>query len=142
MRVTASADAWAAISAHIAAEWPREACGLLVGRVGADGAIEVAAAEAVANLSESDDAFELDPAARIALQRRLREAGEGLAVVGHYHSHPFGAAHPSARDLARAEEAGLVWLIVSAGPEGARGVGAYVSRPGSKLAPVALAIRS
>ena len=140
-RVTVSAAAWTAILDHAAAEWPREACGLLIGRTDATGEAVVAAADEAANLSEADDAFEIDPVARIDLQRRLRAAGEGRAVIGHYHSHPFGEAHPSARDLARAEEDGLVWLIVSAGPEGARGVGAYVAEPGPVLHPVALSIR-
>lgn len=139
-RVTVCADAWAAIRAHAAIDWPREVCGLLVGRPGEHGGLRVTSVEAVANLAATDDAFELDPVARIALQRRLRDAGEGLAVVGHYHSHPFGEPRPSARDLARAEEAGLVWLIVSAGPDGAREVGAFVAADGPALVPVALAI--
>lgn len=141
-RVTASADAWAAILSHAAAEWPREACGLLVGQVMAEtGEAVVETVEAVANLSTADDTFELDPVARIALQRRLREAGEARAVIGHYHSHPFGEPHPSERDLARAGESGLIWLIVSSGPEGVRGVGAYVSVAGPALRPLALFIR-
>lgn len=139
-RVTASAAAWAAVLGHAAAEWPREACGLLVGRMMETGEAVVETVEAVANLSKADDAFELDPVARIALQRRLREAGEGRAVIGHYHSHPFGESHPSVRDLARADESGLIWLIVSSGPEGVRGVGAYVSVAGPALRPLALFI--
>ncbi len=139
-RITVSARAWAAIRGHAAADWPREVCGLLVGRQDGNGGVRVTSVEAVTNLATTDDAFELDPAARIALQRRLRDVGEGFAVVGHYHSHPFGEARPSARDLARAEEAGLVWLIVSVGPEGARDVGAFVAAPGPVLVPAALAI--
>ena len=139
-RVAASTSAWGAILDHSAGEWPREACGLLIGNLNAEGVAVVVAAEPVANLSEADDAFELDPVARIAIQRRLREAGEGCSVLGHYHSHPFGEAHPSPRDLARADEAGLVWLVVSVGPEGARGVGAYVAVEGPALRPLALSI--
>lgn len=141
-RVIVTAGAWAAIRAHAATDWPREACGLLVGSFGKDDDARVSSIEAVANLASTDDAFEVDPAVRIALQRRLREAGEGLRVIGHYHSHPFGEAHPSARDRACAEEAGLVWLIVSAGPDGAREIGAYVAASGPALVPVALSIRA
>ena len=41
-----SAAAWAELLAHTAAEWPREACGLLVGRIDADGNVRIAASEA------------------------------------------------------------------------------------------------
>lgn len=140
-RVTCSARAWAAILAHAAVEWPREACGLLVGRrVDATEAL-VEWAEAATNLAEGVDAFELDPALRLRLQRELREAGGGRAVLGHYHSHPFGAAEPSARDSAHAEETGLIWLIVSSGPDGAHAVGAYLSTVDSGLTPLALFVQ-
>ena len=48
---------------------------------------------------------------RLTLQRGLR--GSGQAVVGLYHSHPDGAAQPSASDLAEAWEPELVWIIVA-----------------------------
>lgn len=138
-RVICRPPARAAIAAHAAAAWPREACGLLVGRALADGAIEIVRAEAAANLAADADAFELDPAARLALQRVLRAAGEGLAIVGHYHSHPDAPARPSARDRARAEETGLIWLIAAATREGCADLGAFVAAPGPELLPLPLA---
>jgi proteasome lid subunit RPN8/RPN11 len=93
-----------------AAARPREACGLLVGRATADG-VTVTGLAPSRNLAAEDDAFEIDTALQLALQRRLRGSGEG--VVGVWHSHPAGAPVPSARDAEGAWEAGLAWLITS-----------------------------
>lgn len=134
-RVICRPAARAAISAHAAAAWPREACGLLVGRACGD-AVEVVRAEPAPNLASAPDAFELDPAARLTLQRTLREAGEGLAIVGHYHSHPDAPAEPSARDRARAGEAGLIWLIAAVADGKTVTLAAYRAVPGPALAPL------
>jgi proteasome lid subunit RPN8/RPN11 len=93
-----------------AAALPREACGLLVGRAGAGGVVVTGLAPS-RNLAEAEDAFEIDTAMQLALQRRLRGTGE--AVVGVWHSHPSCAPVPSARDAEGAWEAGLAWLITS-----------------------------
>lgn len=58
------------------------------------------------------DSFEIDPAALIAAHRAARSGGP--APIGHYHSHPRGPAHPSARDAAMAEP-GSYWLIAGEG---------------------------
>ncbi|MCE2481614.1 MAG: M67 family metallopeptidase [Alphaproteobacteria bacterium] len=101
-----------AIVAAAEASYPDEACGLLVGRWSAAGHCRLHRAVASANLAPDPSvAFEIDPALRLDLQRRLR--GGGQRVVGLYHSHPDGPARPSARDLARAWEPGLLWLILS-----------------------------
>ena len=101
-----------AIVAAAEASYPEEACGLLVGRwLGAD-RCRVRRAVASANLApEPATAFEIDPALRLDLQRRLR--GGPDRVVGLYHSHPERPAQPSARDLERAWEPEQVWLITS-----------------------------
>jgi proteasome lid subunit RPN8/RPN11 len=57
--------------------------------------------------------FEIDPATLLATHRDAR--GLGLAVIGHWHSHPNGRLEPSARDAARATENGQIWLIIAAG---------------------------
>lgn len=101
-----------AIVAAAEASYPDEACGLLVGRWSAAGHCRLRRAVPSANLAPDPSvAFEIDPALRLDLQRRLR--GGGQRVVGLYHSHPDGPARPSARDLARAWEPGLLWLILS-----------------------------
>lgn len=100
----------AVISASEAA-YPEEACGLLVGRADGGG-WRIAAAHPGANLAASPrTAFEVDPGLRLALHKALRGAADD--VVGVYHSHADSRAQPSARDLERAFEPDLTWLIVS-----------------------------
>jgi len=86
---------------------PLECCGLLIGD--ADNIWKAAAVPNIA--SNPERAFEVDPAAHIAVQRQARK--EGLKIVGHYHSHPGGRPDPSAVDAARAEVDGTLWLILT-----------------------------
>ncbi len=89
------------------AAYPEEACGLLVGN-----GWRIGAAHPSANLAaDPRTAFEVDPGLRLKLHKALR--GADKAVVGVYHSHPDSPAQPSARDLERAWEPDLTWLITS-----------------------------
>jgi proteasome lid subunit RPN8/RPN11 len=98
----------AALPRLATAALPREACGLLTGR--REGAVLVLDGLAPSrNLADGEDAFELDTALHLRLQRTTR------AVAAIWHSHPGGGATPSARDAAGAWDAGLVWLITAAG---------------------------
>jgi len=108
--ITLSAADWRGIAAAAEAAFPGEGCGLLAGH-GAT-AVQITRVVPAANLcaGERNDRFELDPRARLVLQRTLRGTTERL--VGHWHSHPNGHAEPSAEDVARAEEPDLIWLIV------------------------------
>jgi desampylase len=100
-------DVRAEIIAHARREAPNECCGLLIG---IDGAID--ASIAVRNVDDHPRRrFTVDPAAHIAVNRRLRNSGR--AVVGCYHSHPASPARPSPSDVAEASYDGFVWLIVS-----------------------------
>lgn len=56
-------------------------------------------------------AFFLEPAVHLRASREAR--GQGLSILGHYHSHPSGSATPSALDAAAAQEQGLLWLILA-----------------------------
>ncbi len=89
-----------------AAALPREACGLLIGRKDGD-ALVIDGLAPSRNLAADEDAFELDTALHLRLQRLTR------AVAGVWHSHPGGRAIPSARDAAGAWDAALVWLITA-----------------------------
>ena len=94
--------------------WPEEGCGLLVGRREQDGAVRITDVSEAANVAPREarrSRFEVDPAARFRLLRALR--GSDGALVGHWHSHPKGAAVPSAYDASQAFEPDLVWLIIS-----------------------------
>lgn len=122
------------VRAEARAAHPAECCGLLVGQgapLSPEGA-RVGEVVPARNLEAArrEDRFEIDPALRLAVMRRLglmegdgaaraRAAIQGPRVLGHYHSHPGGRAEPSEVDRRRADEAGLVWLIV--GADGALG---------------------
>jgi proteasome lid subunit RPN8/RPN11 len=110
--------------------YPLECCGLLVGydeQAEGDGVIgkRVSRILPTQNCATTPQhAFEIDPAAHIALLRSLREQawdGQGRheQLLGHYHSHPDAAAIPSARDRAQAMETGAVWVIVATSAVGA-----------------------
>ena len=94
------------------AGYPSEVCGLLVGGWESGNRCQVRQVVPSENVA-ADPAlsFEIDPALRLDLQRRLRAGHD--RVVGLYHSHPDQSAQPSERDLAGAWEADLVWLVVS-----------------------------
>ena len=94
------------------AAYPKECCGLLVGRDGDGDGLEVREIHPSANLAPGGhDRFEVDPGLRFDLQRRLR--GGPDRVIGLYHSQPDHPARPSRTDLKEAWEPELVWLIVA-----------------------------
>lgn len=88
-----------------------ERCGLLLGRGG-----EITGSIAAANVHPDPTRhFELDPAVLLSAERSARDAGEaGTQLLGHYHSHPVGAAVPSATDAAMAAADGRLWMIINA----------------------------
>jgi len=95
---------------HAKANYPHEACGLLVGRGSADRFIPME------NALGSSTAYEMDPAQLITTFRDLRGGGEELVAI--YHSHPRGPARPSKKDIERAYYPEAAHLIVSlADPE-------------------------
>ncbi|MFQ5348266.1 MAG: M67 family metallopeptidase, partial [Rhodothalassiaceae bacterium] len=85
---------------------------LLVGRRQAR-VVTILEAVETANLAAAGapDRFEIDPRVHLRLQRDLR--GSDRQIVGLFHSHPQGAAQPSAIDRAEAAYAGWVWLITA-----------------------------
>ncbi len=80
------------------ADYPHEACGLLVGREegGRAQAMRVTAARNL-NRDRPRDRYLLDPEDFLAADRSAR--ADGLDVVGFWHSHPDHPASPSATDL-------------------------------------------
>ena len=85
-----------------------EVCGLLLGAAGRIDAILPAANVA----ADPATAFEVDPRVLLAAHRASRQGGP--AILGCFHSHPTGAATPSATDAAAAMPVQL-WLILAAG---------------------------
>ncbi|MET0621679.1 MAG: M67 family metallopeptidase [Pyrinomonadaceae bacterium] len=90
------------IERHAEREYPRECCGLLIGRILEDGRTrEVRATYPVANIfseeAERHHRMAIEPLEYARAERR--HAAEGLGVVGNYHSHPEHPAVPSQYDL-------------------------------------------
>ncbi len=95
------------------AAYPEECCGLLVGYNQPPADIVVSRVEVSPNVTEegANERFEVSPQLRLELMRTLEGGPE--RVIGHFHSHPDHAAQPSERDLERAWEPELVWLITA-----------------------------
>ena len=82
-------------------DYPREACGLLLGRAGPEGTRVLHVRRARnRNVERARDRFELDPLDHLAAEDEARDLG--LAVVGVWHSHPDRPPRPSEADRAGA----------------------------------------
>lgn len=109
--------------------YPEECCGLLIGSR-SEGAVHIDEAAESANVAgDRRRRFEIDPALRLMLMRKLRGGGSG--IVGHYHSHPDGPAEPSAHDAAMAFEPELIWLLVPVRRGEAAAPGAFLFDAGA-----------
>ena len=105
MNITLPAELLDKMVDYARSRYPKEACGLLVGRGGQTRFLPME------NLLDSETAFEIDPALLASTFRSLRESGEELVAI--FHSHPKGPAEPSKRDLARAYYPEAGHIIVS-----------------------------
>ena len=79
--------------------YPREACGLLLGR-GCEAALRIECALLARNLASEPARFEVHPADIVAAQAQAHAAG--LELLGVWHSHADAPAEPSAHDAAAA----------------------------------------
>ncbi len=108
-----AAPALDAIRLHAEQAYPRECCGILLGRR-ADEERIVLEAVACANVAQPPSAvrrYTIAPEDLIRMQREGRE--RTLEIVGFYHSHPDHPARWSAADLAEAYWPGCSYLIVT-----------------------------
>lgn len=107
MELKVTRDALTTMRAAAAAAHPQEACGLMLG----EGARIIAARE-TANVHPAPAThFDIDPQALINAHRAARAGG--AQVLGYFHSHPTGAAEPSATDRAMAAHDGRIWAIIA-----------------------------
>lgn len=83
---------------HAQAEYPRECCGILVGRLD-NGHRRVERIVEADNVEPTrvHDRFVLDPRTLFEVDRETR--GTEAAIVGFYHSHPDHPCRPSATDF-------------------------------------------
>ena len=99
--------------------YPRECCGLLVGRNNSPTSCVVTRIVTSPNLAEGPgtDRFEIDPQIRFNVMKELDQPenidGPRHRIIGHYHSHPDHPAQPSETDLQMAYEPDLIWMITS-----------------------------
>ncbi len=127
------------IRAHCEDSSPQEACGLLLGHSGEDGAYHITKIIPSPNLSNRPErAFDIDPALIIHHQKQYRAGGD--KIIGHYHSHPDGQAQPSRHDREQNYDADLIWLIIQVTDSMARDMAAFATDPESgQLTPILLA---
>ena len=90
---------------------PLEACGLLGGVVGADGAAEVRAVYPTANAAASARVYEVDGRDMLRADRDAEAAGGQL--IGVYHSHTHTEAKPSPTDIRQAPDPDWHYVLVS-----------------------------
>ena len=97
--------------------YPRECCGVLLGRFDDNGAESVT--KSVSHIARCGNTradsphnrYQIDPRELIRIQREGRERGED--IVGFYHSHPDHPAQWSSTDLAEAHWFGCSYVITS-----------------------------
>ena len=90
------------------AQYPDEACGVILGPVGSGKAVRI---KAMINAAHSPTFYEFDPKDLLALYREVDDLDEEIVVI--YHSHTDTEAHPSRTDIAYAGEPGAHYVLVS-----------------------------
>ena len=97
-----------AMLAQSRAEYPDEACGVILGPIGKDHAIRL---KPMINAAHSPTFYEFDPKDLLSLYREIDENDEEIVVI--YHSHTETEAYPSRTDIAYAGEPGAHYVLIS-----------------------------
>ncbi len=105
-----SREAHEQMVAHAVAQYPLEACGLLAGPPGGEGA-EVVRFYPCRNLAGSARVYTIDPHDHLLAERDAEAAG--LEIVGVMHSHTHTQPYPSPTDVAEAPDPEWHYVIVS-----------------------------
>jgi len=90
------------------AEYPDEACGVILGPVGSGKAVRI---KPMVNAAHSPTFYEFDTKDLLALYREVDDLDEEIVVI--YHSHTDTDAYPSRTDIAYAGEPGAHYVLVS-----------------------------
>ncbi|HEV7958482.1 MAG TPA: M67 family metallopeptidase [Acidimicrobiales bacterium] len=86
---------------------PNEGCGLLLGTT--EGTVHDVVASV--NVADSARIYEIDP--QVLLRATRRADGEGLEVIGVFHSHTHSEAYPSPTDVRQAPDPTWHYVLVS-----------------------------
>jgi proteasome lid subunit RPN8/RPN11 len=97
-----------AMLAQSRAEYPDEACGVILGPIGKDHAMRL---KPMINAAHSPTFYEFDPKDLLSLYREIDENDEEIVVI--YHSHTETEAYPSRTDIAYAGEPGAHYVLIS-----------------------------
>ena len=90
------------------AEYPNEACGVILGPLGLGKASRM---KPMLNAAHSPTFYEFDPKDLLTLYREVDDMDEEIVVI--YHSHTDTEAYPSRTDIAYAGEPGAHYVLVS-----------------------------
>ena len=90
------------------AEYPDEACGVILGPLGTNKPERL---KPMINAAHSPTFYEFDPKDLLALYREVDDNDEEIVVI--YHSHTETEAYPSRTDIAYAGEPGAHYVLVS-----------------------------
>ena len=114
-KILLSRSAYNNIISIVKARYPREACGVMLGRIKGDTAFINEISE-IRNIFESSYRFWFD--VREWMETILKAREKGLEYIGLFHSHPRRSPIPSMADRHRMLECPEeVWIIVSYAPK-------------------------
>ena len=93
-------------------EYPKECCGLLIGKKNNDILICKESINTKNIATNPYQFFEIDNQEIINTQKKYRKYN--LSIIGHYHSHPNSTlkSKPSKKDIASIFDSNLCWLII------------------------------
>ena len=91
-------------------EYPYECCGMLAGTNTNDKLI-IEKSYYVKNMDKSSEHFTMDPQEQFDVMKKIR--GEGLTLLGNYHSHPYTPSRPSEEDKRLAYDESAIYGILS-----------------------------
>ena len=109
MKIEVAGKVIEAMQAAAEDEYPREACGILLGEGG-----RILVFRKTRNTHPSPEThFEIDP--QMLIDAHRDERGGGPKVLGYFHSHPQGAPQPSSTDQEMAAGDESIWAILGEG---------------------------
>ncbi len=101
-----------ALRAHGEETYPHECCGVLLGRSEAEGNhVRQIVRAGNTRTDSAHNRYNIAPEELVKIQRQAR--GQGLDIIGFYHSHPDHPAQWSSTDIAEAHWLGCSYLITS-----------------------------